>query len=321
MTSDLVLTQPQKPRNPMKRRVTAIFISIAIISTASLVATNAQALTTANALKYLQKAQKVLALIKSGKNGIGSLSIGNLGTVLGLFEDLNIKELDGVIKDLQTQISNLDPETKKLIAGYATTIGQLGVPIPGQVNQLVKSITAKNPTSVTSPYGITQDQALLSSLNISSDSVTNSVLGDDGQASLKGILDDSQAAWQAAGDIIQTNGGAIIEDSVSTAIDAQLAFSSQDVLKSIAIQNTQNAFLAQQVGAAGAQQGKIDAMGVNLQAKGLVIDAQSLEVQQFQANQLAASTNAQQTDTQDAFNSAMNNAYMFSCLSITDCKP
>jgi hypothetical protein len=319
MTST-VLTQPQKPRNTLKRRATAIFLSAALIGTPVLVATNAQAFSAASALKYLQKAQKILALIKSAKNGIGSLSSGNLGTILGLFKDLNITELDGVLKDIQSQI-NLDPDTKKLIAGYATTIGQLGVPVPGQVNQLVKSITANNPTSVTSPYGTTQDQAILSALNVSSASVTNSVLGDDGQVSLKGILDDSQSAWQAAGDIIQTNGAGIVEDSMSTALDAQLAFSSQDVLKSIAIQNTQNAALAQQVGAAGAHQAKIDAMGVNLQAKGLVIDAQSLEVQQFQANQLAASTNAQQTDTQGAFNSAMNNAYMFSCLSITDCKP
>lgn len=319
MTSQLVLAQPQKPRKTLKQKVTSVFLTAALIGTPVLIATNAQAFSPASALKYIQNAQKILALVKAGKNGIGSLNIGNLGSLLSLFKDLNLKELDGVLKDLQSQL-DLDPETKKLIGDYATTLGQLGVPIPDQVNKLVKTITKDNPTNVTSPFGIYQNQALLAGLNISTDTVTNSVLGEGGQQSLQGILNDSQETWQNAKDTIQTNGGAIIEDSVSTAIDAQLATSSQDVLKAISIQIAQNAVLAQQVGAAGAEQGKINAMDVNLQAKGLVIGAQSLEVQQFQANQIAAGTNAQQADTQGAFNSATINAYMFSCLSASDCK-
>ena len=319
MTSQLVLAQPQKPQKTLKRKVTSIFLTAALIGTPVLIATNAQAFSPASALKYIQKAQKILALVKAGKKGIGSLDIGNLGSLLSLFKDLNLKELDGVLKDLQSQL-DLDPETKKLIGDYATTLGQLGVPIPGQVNKLVKTITANNPTNVTSPFSLTQNQALLAGLNISTDTVTNSVLGENGQQSLQGILNDSQETWQNAKDTIQTNGGEIIEDSVSTAIDAQLATSSQDVLKAISIQIAQNAVLAQQVGAANAEQGKINAMGVNLQAKGLVIDAQSLEVQKFQANQIAAGENAKQADTQGAFNSSIINAYMFSCLSASDCK-
>ncbi len=319
MTSNLVLAQPPKTPKSLKRRVTATILTALLIGTPVLITTNAQAFSPASVLKYIQKAQKILALVKAGKKGIGSLDIGNLGSLLGLFKDLGIKELDGVLKDLQAQL-DLDPETKKLIADYATTLGQLGVPIPGQVEKLVKKITKDNPTDAISPFGIYQNQALLAGLNISTDSVSNSVLGESGQRSLQGILDDSQESWQNAKDTIQTNGGAIIEDSVLTAMDAQLATSSQDVLKAISIQIAQNAVLAQQVGAANTEQGKINAMGVNLQAKGLIIGAQSLEVQQFQANQVAASTNAQQADTQGAFNSATINAYMFACLGVADCK-
>lgn len=319
MTSNLVQAQPQKPRKSLKHKVTSVFLTATLIGTPVLIATNAQAFSPASALKYIQKAQKILALVKAGKKGIGSLDIGNLGSLLGLFKDLGIKELDGVLKDLQAQL-DLDPETKKLIADYATTLGQLGVPIPGQVEKLVKKITKDNPTNAISPFGIYQNQALLAGLNISTDSVSNSVLGEGGQRSLQGVLDDSQESWQNARDTIQTNGGAIIEDSVLTALDAQFALSSQDVLKAISIQIAQGAVLAQQVGAADAEQGKINAMGVNLQAKGLVIAAQSLEVEQFQANQAAATQNAQQADTQGAFNNATINAYMFSCLSAADCK-
>jgi hypothetical protein len=321
MTSNLILPQPQKPHKSLKHRVTAIFLSVALIGTPVLITTNAQAISPANILKYIKQAQKILAIVKAGKNGIGSLNIGNLGNILALFKDLNIKELDGILKDIQAQIDTLDPETKKLIAGYASTLGQLGVPIPGQVNKLVKTITANTPDSFTSPFGTVKNQALLSALNITSDSVVNSVMGEGGQEALKGILDDSQSAWQSAGDTIQVNGGAIISDSVSTAIEAQFAFSSQDVLKAIAIQNAQGAVLAQQVGAAGVEYGRIGAMGVNLHAKSLVLEAQSLEVQQFQANQIAAGENARLADTQGAFNSAMTNAYMFSCLGVSDCKP
>ncbi|MCG9890615.1 MAG: hypothetical protein MH252_06040 [Thermosynechococcaceae cyanobacterium MS004] len=320
MTSNLALAQPQKPRKALKRRVTAILLSTALIGSPVLIASNAQAISVASALKYIQQAQKILQIIKVGKNGIGKLSLGNLSSILGLFGDLNIKELDGVLKSFQKTIDSLDPDTKKLIAGIGSTVGQLGIPIPNEVNQLVKAITKDKPTDLNSPFGTTKNQALLSALNISSDSVVNSVLGEGGQESLKGILDDSQTSWQAAGDIIQTNGGAIITDSVATAIGAQFAFSSQDVLKAITIQNAQHAVLAQQVGAAGVENAKIDAMSVNLQAKDLVIGAKTLEVEQFQANQLAAGENARQADTQGAFNSAITNAYMFSCLSEEDCK-
>lgn len=319
MTSQLVLAQPQKSRKPLKRRVTSAFLSVVLIGTPVIIATNAEAFSPASALKYIQKAQKIIALVKAGKNGIGSLDIGNLGSLLSLFKDLNLQELDGVLKELQSQLA-LDPETKKLIGEYATTLGQLGVPIPDQVTKLVKTIAANNPSDNTSPFGLTQNQALLTGLNISTDTVTNSVLGEGGQQALQGVLNDSQGAWQGAKDIIQVNGGAIVEDSVLTAMDAQVAFSSQDVLKAISIQNAQSAVLTQQVGAANVKQGEISAMGVNLQAKDLVLSAQTLEVEQFQANQLAASTNAQQADTQGAFNGAITNAYMFSCLGVSDCK-
>ncbi|HEY9824622.1 MAG TPA: hypothetical protein V6D19_04180 [Stenomitos sp.] len=309
---------PRKPKSKhhrIRKLAAVCFIAGGLLAT-PLVAQNAQALS-ANYIKYIQQAMQILTLIKSG--GLGSLNIGNLGEFLTLFQQIPLEELQGVLKDIQENIDNLDPETKELIGSISGTLGQLGLPIPSEVNSLLSKISESKSDSYGSPFSITHDQALMGALGISSSATANSVLGEQGQENIAKILNTSQDSWQKGADIVQTNGAAIVGDSVKTAIDAQFAFSSQDVLKAISIQNAQKAALDQQMGASNAEQGKIAAMGVNLQSKSLAVEAQSLQLQNFQTKLAAQAEGARQAEAAGAFTSTITNAYMFSCLSQTDC--
>jgi hypothetical protein len=188
------------------------------------------------------------------------------------------------------------------------------------VNRLVKSINEESPDSFGSPYSLTRDQTALSALKISADSISGSVLGRSGQENIDQNLKDSEGAWRTGSDIVQVNGGQMVDDSVSTATDAVFSRSSLAVLKAISVQMAQQAALTQQMGASNAEQGKIQAMNVNMAAKGLAVNAQLLKVQAHQAKIAAAEAGARQADTQGAMTSAIKNAYMFSCLSATDCQ-
>ena len=314
--SNLTLEALQKPRSKTKRRMLTVLLCTTLVGTPLLVAGNANALSIASFLQYLQQAQQLISKIQNG--GLGNLSAGTLTNYLSLFSQVPNQEL-------QTQLSrilsnpNLDPQTLKLVQSISSTLGQLGVPIPSQVNQVAQTISSAT-APASEPFGLTQNQNLLGGLQISSDTVAASVLGSQGQQDISSILTDSQTAWQNAGDMMQTNGAGILSDSVNTATNAQLAFDSQDVLKAIAVQNTQNSAMTQQVGASQAEIGKISAMGVNLQAKNLLVNAQGLQVQEFQAEKMAAADGARSADIQGAFGATQINAMMAACLSAVDCK-
>ena len=85
------------------------------------------------------------------------------------------------------------------------------------------------------------------------------------------------------------------------------------------MQNAQSNAMTQQVGASQAEIGKISAMGVNLQAKNLLVNAQGLQVQEFQAEKMAAADGARSADIQGAFGATQINAMMAACFSAADC--